>query len=125
MFEDRILIVFNPIVAIQRYGNRALSIFNNVAQADERAFNPIASIRKDGTRQFSIVARLDIEENPAKINEMMRSVSPEINFVADHDRLIWRVVVTKPEEATGNLRDDRNCNIVIELAARLNEALRR
>ena len=119
------MIVFNPIVAIQRYGNRALSVFNNVAQADERAFKTLASIRENGTREFSIVSGLDIEENPAKINEMMSSVSPEINFVADDDRLIWRVVVTKPEEATGNLRDDRNCDIVMELAARLNEALRR
>jgi hypothetical protein len=122
---------FNLIAAIQGYGGRALSIFNrvahfnNVAQADERPFKPQASIREDGTRQFSIVARLDIEENPAKINEMMSSVSPEINFVADHDRLIWRVVVTKPEEATGNLRDDRNCDIVIELAAELNAVLLR
>ena len=119
------MIAFNPIAAIRAYGNRVLSIFNNVAQADERAFKPLASIRENGTREFSIVSGLDIEENPAKINEMMSSVSPEINFVADHDRLIWRVVVTKPEEVTGNLRDDRNCDIVIELAARLNEALRR
>ncbi len=114
------MIAFNLIAAIQGYGNRALSIFNNVAQADERAFNPIASIRKDGTRQFSIVARLDIEENPAKINEMMSSVSPKINFVVDDDRLIWRVVVTKPGEVTGNLRDDKNWDIVSKLAAELN-----
>jgi hypothetical protein len=122
---------FNLIATIQGYGDRALSIFNrvahfnNVAQADERPFKPIASIREDGTLQFSIVSELDIGGNPAKINKMMHSVSPEINFVEDNERVIWHVVVTNPEEATEYISDDRNCDIVIELAARLNEALRR